>query len=283
MSPPPLPQPRWLTGKDQLLCWWCRSCRSCCAASASAATASCRPPAHLPSPNRAGGPVPHSCPTLILGMECPGQLCPPAAELGRGRTLLGPASAVVDGRVALRGRGDPNFPPLHPSPFSSLPFRSPQFLPSLGSQRPFDSGVRVPEQQHHLPAPIAGLPHPSPAPLPQFPSLAAASGVSMAQDLAQPFTGTSWRSCPHLLVVLPFPQTPDSPLPALQLGSGLRRWLGEGFFPGCNFSLLHTVCFERCLEASHPQLAAGAGEFAGCQPREAPAPDPSSLGEITAN
>lgn len=81
----------------------------------------------------------------------------------------------------------------------------------------------------------------------------------------------------------PLPQMPDSPLPALQLGSGLRRWLGEGFFPGCNFSLLHTVCFERCLEALHPQLTAGAGECAGCQPREAPAPDPSSLGEITAN
>lgn len=180
---------------------------------------------------------------------------------------MGPASAMVEG---------PQLSPLHCTPFSSLS----QFLPSLlavrwGSQSSFNSS----NTRHHLPAHIAVLSHPSPVPLPQFPSLAA--DLSMVWDLAQPFTGSTWRSCPNLLAVLP--QMPDSLLTALQLGSGLRHWLGEGFFPGCNFSLLHTVCFEQCLEASHPRLTAGAGECAGCQPREAPAPDPSLLGEITAN
>lgn len=57
----------------------------------------------------------------------------------------------------------------------------------------------------------------------------------------------------------PPPQMPRFPLPAPQLGSGLRRWLGEGFFPRCNFSLLHKVCSERRLEASHPPLGCRGG------------------------
>lgn len=71
----------------------------CCAASASAAAASCQPPAHLPSPKRGGGHVPQSCYTLILWMEHHGELCPPAARLGRGRMMVSPASAMVEGRL----------------------------------------------------------------------------------------------------------------------------------------------------------------------------------------
>lgn len=229
------------------------------------------PAPHLPVHTKEGWGqlLPHSCYTLILWMEHHSKLCPPAVRLGRGRMLVGPASAMVEG---------PQLPPLHRTPFSSLPFRFPNsslLAVGWGSQSSFNSSSR----RHHLPDRIAVLSHPFP--VPRFPSLAAVSHLSMVRDLAQPFTGTSWRSCPNLVEVLP--QMPDSLLPALQLGSGLRHWLGEGFFPGCNFSLLHTVCFEQCLEASHPRLTAGAGECAGCQPSEAPAPDPSSLGEITAN
>lgn len=195
----------------------------------------------------------------------------------------------------MRAGGTP-IPPFASPLFSSLLFRYPQFLPSLlavawGSQRPFDSGVRVPEpfqQQQQQQKSSPSCPHCCAAPS----LLSAPASVSLPASRIRTEHGPEFGSAlqrdlmeelPPPLGGSPLPQMPDSPLPALQLGSGLRRWLGEGFFPGCNFSLLHTICFERCLEALHPQLTAGAGECAGCQPREAPAPDPSSLGEITAN
>lgn len=55
----------------------------CRAASASAATASCQPPAHLPTPNRGGGHVPHSCYTLILWMEHHTEPTAPAGPASR--------------------------------------------------------------------------------------------------------------------------------------------------------------------------------------------------------
>lgn len=71
----------------------------CRAASASAAAASCQPPAHLPTPNRGEGHVPHSCYTLILWMEHHGELCSPAARLGGGRMLVGLAHATMEGQL----------------------------------------------------------------------------------------------------------------------------------------------------------------------------------------
>lgn len=187
------------------------------------------------------------------------------------------------GRVALRGREDPSSSLCIPPPFSpSLqisPISTLTLAVGCGSQSHSNSST---SSRHHLPAHIAVLSHSSPVSCLSFPPWQQDQVCVWSRVCPSPSRGPRGGAAP-ISWWFSLPQMPGSLLPALQLGSGLRRWLGEGFFPGCNFSLLHTVCFEQCLEASHPRLTAGAGECAGCQVREAPAPDPSSLGEITAN
>lgn len=201
---------------------------------------------------------------------------PSCSQAGQAEDAGGPCQCH-DGRVALKGRGDTSL--CIPPPFPPFP------IPAFTS----GSRVGVPEQfQQQQQEPSPSCPHCcATPPLPSASASVSLPGSSIKSEHGPRFGsalhGDLMEELSNLVAVLPFPKIPGSLLPALQLGSGLRRWLGEGFFPGCNFSLLHTVCFEQCLEASHPRLTAGAGECAGCQPREAPAPDPSSLGEITAN
>lgn len=254
---------------------------NCCVGAAGAATCAFVPrclhvsssssllPAHLPMLKRAGG---HSYPTPVTPCSCGWGITVSSA-------LLQPGWAGKDACGPCQCHGGRTPTP----PFALHPLFLPFPIPALTS----GSKVGVPEQfqqQQHETSPSC----PHCCAIPSLPSATASVSLPGSRSEHGPGFGSAlhrvhMEELPQSPGSSPLPQTPGSLLTALQLGSGLRHWLGEGFFPGCNFSLLHTVCFEQCLEASHPRLTAGAGECAGCQPREAPAPDPSLLGEITAN
>lgn len=160
-------------------------------------------------------------------------------------------------RVALEDGGGPQLPPFAPCPSPFPP--SPAALPGSSPHG-------------HVPEPVGQQrrePPTSPALLPQFPSLAERSAPSPLQGPPRTVAGTLRRSCGVRSPSTggsPLPRMPRSPLPALQPGSGLRRWLREAFFPRCNFFLLHKVCFEQCLEASHPPLGCRGGRMQrGCK------------------
>lgn len=182
---------------------------------------------------------------------------PPPALLCRAAASAPPQPPLARGPAASHGeRGWLARTPIPaPVPVPFLPSQQLSPAPALGV------GVPQPIQQQE---PSIDLPNCAAPSLTSTPASVSLPGRGLR---AEPRPGPSSdhrRDIVEKLYsprprALPFPKCRGSPLPAPQLGSGLRCWLGEAFFPRCNFSLLHKVCSERCLEASHPPLGCRGG------------------------